>query len=642
MTLTDTTTLRGVRARLLAQHRRGYAGVVGVATVTGAVVTASLNALQIAGASHRSTGAPYEAVRWNQTVDLMTSFNGLVVGMGALTAVVLLASVASFALEPRIPELARLSLVGMTRMDLLRLTSGELVVTVLVGAVLGSVFGVPASFGLLAAEHATGLTPQGLAFRLLPVSFLIAALITVAAGLIGGLLPVLRVAGTRPLDTRERRRSARRRTRRRTIASIVLLALALLFILAPESAIPSDTAIIFLIPTVTAVVTLNGRIFLAALTGLARRLPGARRRPRTVVALSNAASGGSRALTATQSIVLALGLLIPLAMVMATGRLIFDVKASQPLTASSVVAFDAPPPHERVVGLRSRLGPDRVVPYAPIADVVSARNPYSSDQVTLIVTDPSALPSQIDTSFEQGDAESVGGASAASASERYAVGDTVDLIRRDGGTMRVTVVAKIASNQYLSSDLILDYDDNADLVAQDTVFRCFATAGRDDLRAALEAEGIGSATVMSRQGWVDEGIRGALAGQRQVLTMIFLVPCLLALAATALGVRAYAKVTQRSRRRMRLLGFTESDMRAEYLGEMLVQLTVIVAELVVVIGLSAWKVGRMAAAAGTDSPPVLDTTVTAVAGLVMLAALITAHLVHLHLILKEGRAHETL
>ena len=147
---------------------------------------------------------------------------------------------------------------------------------------------------------------------------------------------------------------------------------------------------------------------------------------------------------------------------------------------------------------------------------------------------------------------------------------------------------------------------------------------------------------MSRQGWVDEGIRGALAGQRQVLTMIFLVPCLLALAATALGVRAYAKVTQRSRRRMRLLGFTESDMRAEYLGEMLVQLTVIVAELVVVIGLSAWKVGRMAAAAGTDSPPVLDTTVTAVAGLVMLAALITAHLVHLHLILKEGRAHETL
>ena len=224
----------------------------------------------------------------------------------------------------------------------------------------------------------------------------------------------------------------------------------------------------------------------------------------------------------------------------------------------------------------------------------------------------------------------------------YGEVDTVDLIRRDGGTMRVTVVAKIASNQYLSSDLILDYDDNADLVAQDTVFRCFATAGRDDLRAALEAEGIGSATVMSRQGWVDEGIRGALTGQRQVLTMIFLVPCLLALAATALGVRAYAKVTQRSRRRMRLLGFTESDMRAEYLGEMLVQLTVIVAELVVVIGLSAWKVGRMAAAAGTDSPPVLDTTVTAVAGLVMLAALITTHLVHLHLILKEGRAHETL
>lgn len=642
MSRTGATTLRGVRARLLARHRRGYAGVVGVATVTGAVVAASLNALQIAGAAHRSTGAPHQAVAWNQAVDLMTSFNGLVVGMGALTAAVLLASVAAFALEPRVPELARLSLVGMTRMDLLRLTGGELAAAVLAGAALGSVLGVPASFGLLAAERATGLTPRGLEFRLLPVSFLTAALITVAAGLIGGLLPVLRVAGTRPLDTRERRRAARRRTRRRAGVSIILLAAALLLALAPESAIPSDIAIIFLIPTITALVTLNGRVFLAALARLVLRLPGARRRPLAVVALSNAASGGSRALTATQSIVLALGLLIPLAMVMATGRLIFDVRASQPLTASSVVVFDAPPPQERIAALRSRLGPDRVVPYAPIADVVSAQDPYSSDQATLIVTDLSALPSQIDTSFEQGGAESVAGASAASASERYAVGDAVDLIRRDGSTMRVTVVAKITSNQYLSSDLVLDYDGNADLVAQDAVFRCFATAGRDDLRAALEDGGIGGAAVMSRQDWVDEGIRGALAGQRQVLAMIFLVPCLLALAATALGVRAYAKVTQGSRRRMRLLGFTESDMRAEYLGEMSVQLAVIVAELAVVIGLSAWKVGRMAAAAGTESPPVLDTTVTAVAGLVMLAALITTHLVHLHLILKEGRAHETL
>ena len=636
------TTLRRVRSHLFARHRRGYAGIVGVAAVTGAIVAASLNALQVAGAAHRSTGVPYQAVQWNVLIDLMASFNGLVVGMGALTAAVLLASVASFALEPRIPELARLSLVGMTRMDLLRLTVGELVAAVLAGTALGAALGVPASFGLLAAERASAMTPQGLEPRLMPASFLAAALVTMVAGLVGGLLPVLRVAGTRPLDAQELRRSARRRGRWRGAVSVLLLVLVLLLALAPESAIPSDVAIVLLIPAVTVLVVLNGRIFLAAVTRLLRLLPGARRRPRAIVALSNAASGGARALTATQSIVLALGLLVPLAMVMATGRLIFTIEASRPLASSSIISFGAPPSSEQVEGLRGRVGPERVVPYALVSDVVSAADPYAADQPTLVATDLAALPSQVETSFEQGDAESVGGASAASASERYAVGDTVDLIRRDGGTMRVTVVAKIASNQYLSSDLILDYDDNADLVAQDTVFRCFATAGRDDLRAALEAEGIGSATVMSRQGWVDEGIRGALAGQRQVLTMIFLVPCLLALAATALGVRVYAKVTQRSRRRMRLLGFTESDMRAEYLGEMLVQLTVIVAELVVVIGLSAWKVGRMAAAAGTDSPPVLDTTVTAVAGLVMLAALITAHLVHLHLILKEGRAHETL
>ena len=192
------TTLRRVRSHLFARHRRGYAGIVGVAAVTGAIVAASLNALQVAGAAHRSTGVPYQAVQWNVLIDLMASFNGLVVGMGALTAAVLLASVASFALEPRIPELARLSLVGMTRMDLLRLTVGELVAAVLAGTALGAALGVPASFGLLAAERASAMTPQGLEPRLMPASFLAAALVTMVAGLVGGLLPVLRVAGTAP------------------------------------------------------------------------------------------------------------------------------------------------------------------------------------------------------------------------------------------------------------------------------------------------------------------------------------------------------------------------------------------------------------------------------------------------------------
>ena len=147
---------------------------------------------------------------------------------------------------------------------------------------------------------------------------------------------------------------------------------------------------------------------------------------------------------------------------------------------------------------------------------------------------------------------------------------------------------------------------------------------------------------MSRDAWIAEGVRGALVGQRQALAMTFLAPCLLALAATVLGVRTYARVTEGSRRRMRLLGFTGADMRMEYLGEVAVQLAVIAAELAVVIGLCAWKVGRMAAAAGADSRPVLDTGVTVVAGTAVFAALIVTHLIHLHLILKKGRAHETL
>jgi len=39
---------------------------------------------------------------------------------------------------------------------------------------------------------------------------------------------------------------------------------------------------------------------------------------------------------------------------------------------------------------------------------------------------------------------------------------------------------------------------------------------------------------------------------------------------------------------------------------------------------------------------VLDTSVTVVAGTAVFAALIVTHLIHLHLILKKGRAHETL
>lgn len=637
------TSLRGVRRHLLVEHRRGYTGVVSVATVTGAVVTAALNALLLVSGEHRSTGVPHEAVRWNQMIDVMSSFNGLVLGMGAVTTIVLLTSVAAFALEPRVPEIARLSLVGMTRSELLRLTGRELATAVLAGATAGTILGVPMSLLLISVERATGLAPAGLATGLRWPAFLAALLVTVVAGMTGGLLPVLRVCATRPLDTQEQHRFTRRRGRRRAVGSAIVFGLVALFTFVPETVVPAEIAVILIVPLVTALVVLNGRLVLAGVSGALRRLPGARLRPRVVVALSNAAAGGSRALSATQSIVVVLGFLVPLAMVMATGRMVFEVEASRPLTATTVVTFDAPPDSDVMEEVRGVVGENRAVPYASVTDLVSADDPYSSDQVVVTVADAAALSSQVETVFEQGEADAVSGASVATLTDRYRVGDTVRLFRPDGHRLDVVVVAEVRSNQYLTGDLLVDYATNTDLLSADgSVFRILSTADRSEMGAACQAAGLDSVTIMTRQEWVQQGIHGALVAQRQALTMIFLVPCLLALAATSLGVRAYAKVTGRSRHRMHLLGFTRKDLCLEYLGEIGVQVLVVLLELVVIIGLSAWKMTRMTAAAGIGSGPVLDTAVTSVTVLGMLMALVVANLVQLRGAVRGGADDEAL
>ena len=305
--------LRGVRSTLLAAHRRGYIGIIAVATVTGVVVSASLNAIQLASVSRISSGPPHEAVRFNTLLDLMVSFNAMVVGMGALSTVILLSSVASFALEPRVPELARLSLVGMTRLDLVRLTVRELAATVLLGSSLGSLAGIPASIGFVLIERSVNMAPKTLDPRPLPGALVVAWLITVSAGLAGGLAPVLRVASTRPLDVQAQKRAGDRKTVRRTATSVVILAALVLTTLVPADVIPTDISVLLVIPLATILVTINGTFFLRFVTRALCLLPGTRHRPRFLVALSNAAAGGASALSATQSIGLGFSLVIPVA-----------------------------------------------------------------------------------------------------------------------------------------------------------------------------------------------------------------------------------------------------------------------------------------------------------------------------------------
>ena len=615
--------LRGVRSTLLAAHRRGYIGIIAVATVTGVVVSASLNAIQLASVSRISSGPPHEAVRFNTLLDLMVSFNAMVVGMGALSTVILLSSVASFALEPRVPELARLSLVGMTRLDLVRLTVRELAATVLLGSSLGSLAGIPASIGFVLIERSVNMAPKTLDPRPLPGALVVAWLITVSAGLAGGLAPVLRVASTRPLDVQAQKRAGDRKTVRRTATSVVILAALVLTTLVPADVIPTDISVLLVIPLATILVTINGTFFLRFVTRALCLLPGTRHRPRFLVALSNASAGGASALSATQSIVLVFSLVIPVAMVMATGRQAFQVEANRPLKATSIATFTNPPTSSDLNGVQASLS-EPVVPYGIVSDLVDVNEPYAADQPSILATDMSSLPTQLTMTVTDGDTAQVRGA-AASASSRYAVGDTVDLLRPDGSTYKITVVAKIASNQYLSNDLILDYTTNASQIPHTSLMRWLSGAQPQNLRQALDAHSVNYQKITDRNSWIQQGIHQALTNQRQAISMIFLVPCLLAAAATVLGVRAYSQVTAPSRVRMLTLGFTARDRRIEHLSEIFVQVIVVIIQLVISLTLAWWKTNLMSQETQSGLHPVLDVPITLTAAIFMFIVFIASH-----------------
>lgn len=618
--------LRGVRSTLLAAHRRGYVGIIAVATVTGVVVSASLNALQLASVSRISSGPPHEAVRFNTLLDLMVSFNAMVVGMGALSTVILLSSVASFALEPRVPELARLSLVGMTRLDLVRLTVRELAATVLLGSSLGSLAGIPASIGFVLIERSVDMAPKTLDPRALPGALVVAWLITVTAGLAGGLAPVLRVASTRPLDVQAQKRAGDRKTVRRTATSVVILAALVVTTLVPADVIPADISVLLVIPLATILVTINGAFFLKFVTRVLGLLPGTRHRPRFLVALSNASAGGASALSATQSIVLVFSLVIPVAMVMATGRQAFQVEANRPLKATSIATFTNPPTSSDLNGVQASLS-EPVVPYGIVSDLVDVHAPYAADQPSILATDMSSLPTQLTMTVTEGDTAKVRGPAAASASSRYAVGDTVDLLRPDGSTYQITVVAKIASNQYLSNDLVLDYTTNASQIPHTSLMRWLSGAQPQNLRQALDAHSVNYQKITDRNSWIQQGIHQALTNQRQAISMIFLVPCLLAAAATVLGVRAYSQVTAPSRARMLTLGFTARDRRIEHLSEIFVQLIVVIIQLVISLTLAWWKTNLMSQETQSGLHPVLDVPVTLTAAIFMFIVFIASHAV---------------
>lgn len=636
MTVRTEVSMRGVRSGLFRVHRSAYVGVVVAAALAALVLSCTFSSLLLASGATRTSGAPHEVARWNMALELMTSFNAMALVLGGLASAVFVASTAAFALEPRIHEFSRLSLAGMTRPGMLRLAAGELTVAVLAGALVGVVAGVPASYGYLAIEKSAGLAPHALTGPLPVSGYLLAFVVTVAIGVLGGLRPVWRVAGTRVLDDQDRQRAERRRTRRRRVWSVVLLMLGVAMLLAPEDVVPEFESTLVAIPAVAVGVTLSGDLVARGIAALVGAVLGAARRPRLLVACRNVAGGAGRALGATRSIVLVIGLLVPIGMFMATGRQASTVELYEPLHTTTVVTFGSSAPSPEVLDdVSQELGADGLVPYAMVADAVLAEDPYATDPPGVLATDLAALASQIDMSVLTGSADDVRGALAATTSNRYAVGDQVTIVLADGSRRTYDIAAEIDRNGYLSEDLIVDYATNTDIVTDDAQVRGFSSAAPAAVRAALDRHGLASADATDRDAWIQEGLDGTSASQRQALAMIFVLPCLLAAVATVLGIRSYSALTQRSRGRLRSIGFTRTDLVTQYAIEVALLLAVATVQILAIIAVSRWKVSTLAASTGFDIAPTIDVPVTAVASGSLLAVFLMAHLVTQRRVLRQ-------
>jgi hypothetical protein len=468
------------------------------------------------------------------------------------------------------------------------------------------------------------------------LAYVLAFAVTVAIGVLGGLRPVIRIAGTRVLDDQDRSRADRRRFRRRRIWSGVLLAVGIALLLTPDSAVPLDVSIMLAIPVVAVAVTASGDLVARGITAAVGAGLGVARRPRLLVACRNVAAGTGRALGATQSIVLVIGLLVPFAMVMATGRQTSMVELYEPLRATTVVTFDSGVPDpEALTAARHEIGGDGLVPYAMISDVVLADDPYASNPPQVLATDLGALPSQIDMSMLAGSADEVSGAVAATASDRFSVGDQVTVMLPDGSERTYHVAAQVDKNRYISADLVVDYATNADVLMSDAQIRGFSSAAPAAVREALDSHGLASARVVGRVAWVQEGLDGVSAGQRQALAMIFVLPCLLAAVATVLGIRSYSAVTERSRGRLHSIGFTRADLSRQYALEVALLLVVSLVEILAITAIAWWKVSMIVETTGFDIAPTVDVPVTAIAGGSLLVVFLLAQLVAYHRVLRR-------
>ncbi len=323
---------------------------------------------------------------------------------------------------------------------------------------------------------------------------------------------------------------------------------------------------------------------------------------------------------------LAVSLLVPFSMVMATGRQNSMVELYSPLRTSTVVTFGDAPRTGDLGAVGAALGDGGLVPYAMVSDIVLRDDPYAATPPGVLVTDLAALPAQVDFTVTEGDTSQVAGDHAATAGSRFAAGDHVSVLLADGSERMFTVTTVISDNSYLSADLVLDYATNADLVTEDAQVRGFSSATPDRVAEALDSGGVQGAEILTRDEWIQAGLDEVSTSQRQALAMMFVLPCLMAAVATALGIRAYSAMTARSRAQMRSVGFTRADLRREHGVEIGLQLAVIVVEVAATTALAWWKVTAIISDNSTfDLSPSIDIPVTAIGAGFLLAVFLASH-----------------
>lgn len=572
-------------AAMLLHHRRNYAAL-GVLTLVGSALLVST--LSVTLFAFRTDAGEFERLSALQISDAMAQvegarvFNVMMLVLVAISIASLVASSSSFALQARRRELAALRLLGAPRHQIVSTAVGEIFAVALVTSLVGSVVGLMLAPSHLSLEASVGLFPRDLP---LPPSWqaaLVGATGAVIFAVIGGVMPAITVSRTRPVDALGYSEPQAILSPFRLLSSAALAGAALwvhLFGSSPDAE-PSGPSLAISVLWLSSLL-LSSPALLQAATRKMADLAHRRGSPIVMIAASMVSASPRRSSTVSAPVVVVIGLMLPLGMIMAAGRAASEAEQREPLRAETVISgSDMPLDRSAFASVQAIRDVTCVLRYETVSGYVYRDDPNSIDPPQVRAFTPECVLVGLETSVVDGDLTSVGGTLVAVAGDG-AVGDELIVSDPTGGETTFVVAAVLEPTAFLEGDILVDVGTVAPGVAiTDSLW--FVVGADPEIVADVLLPLDEDVEARSVEAWVASTMADAGRSQRTGLAMIFIVPLILALAATATSSWGLVSDCRRSYERLTTVGLLPSQIRKVGSLQLLVIFTVATSQVCVV------------------------------------------------------------